>query len=310
MRVDADGAVRHVRTDPPVTCVQADADALHVRVLDSPWHLTPRGGSWEVTWIARWLRLPHDAQVPDTLDLATFAVAGGKEPAPASSRSAAWIRLVRDRAAPTGAFGEPAVDVRLDAGAFRAAHTATHGHRRRRVRGRPGGAGLRPRTRARHHDGSRCRRGAAGGCRTTWLGPRGTADAPVEVLRLSPTGERGVLLPAESVDISGHRWPLVPRPPEADSYVRQVLDSWGELGLAPGLSAARLRLVGEWPGTQLECSFDVPSRPGLRLRRRIPLFDELGRTADPRHAGTHRLETVETGGLPPSSAAVDGVLDV
>lgn len=35
VRVDADGAVRHVRTDRPVTWVQADADALHVRVLDS-----------------------------------------------------------------------------------------------------------------------------------------------------------------------------------------------------------------------------------------------------------------------------------
>lgn len=264
-----------------------------------------------MTWIARWLRLPHDAQVPDTLDLATFAVAGGKEPArqrlPGALRGSGWYETARHRPVRSGSLQwtcgwtqEPSEQPTPQPTVIAVAASGDDREVQRYDLG-PGGV-------------TATAAGADGALlvavgRRGW-GPHGTADAPVEVLRLSPTGERGVLLPAESVDISGHRWPLVPRPPEADSYVRQILDSWGELGLAPVLSAARLRLVGEWPGTQLECSFDVPSRPGLRLRRRIPLFDELGRTADPRHAGTHRLETVETGGLPPSSAAVDGVLDV
>ncbi|WP_432507315.1 hypothetical protein [Kineococcus arenarius] len=150
------------------------------------------------------------------------------------------------------------------------------------------------------------------------------------VLALNPrggtAGEPGgeqvrVWLSPHEVDISAFCWPLRPEPLDADSYARQVLADWGGLDtfwhgedgvrpLAQGMSGSRVRLVGQWPHTHLECTFDFAPYPGLRLRRRVPLFDELGAIAHPEDAEIGLMEDLETGNPPPADRARDGVLDV
>jgi hypothetical protein len=146
--------------------------------------------------------------------------------------------------------------------------------------------------------------------------------APVELVALDPAHEgHEVLLAPDAVDVTEHCWPLVPEPLEAGSYAERVraandgLDTWWSSGdatgpLANGLSAGSTRLVADWPDTHLQWTFDHDSRPGAVLRRRVPLFDELGRITPPEHADIHLMEDLETGDLPPITATRDGILDV
>lgn len=76
------------------------------------------------------------------------------------------------------------------------------------------------------------------------------------------------------------------------------------------MSAGQARLVGSWPATQLERTFAFDGRPGLRLRRLVPLYDELGRIHEPEFTDIHLMEDLETGALPLAGEAVDGVVDV
>jgi hypothetical protein len=45
--------------------------------------------------------------------------------------------------------------------------------------------------------------------------------------------------------------------------------------------------VRAWPDTELVLTSDHPELPGVRLRRSVPLFDELGRRAPPEYADVH-----------------------
>lgn len=145
--------------------------------------------------------------------------------------------------------------------------------------------------------------------------------SPVEVVLVEPTSGSRVLLPGDSVDITGHCWPLVAQPEEADSYVAQQVSSsaldryWQHedvsvRSLARGMTAVATRADGSWPETLLEWSFAHPARPGLRLRRRVPLFDELGRIEEPEYPDINLTEDLATGNVPPAELARDGVLDV
>ncbi|MEO7130506.1 MAG: hypothetical protein ABIZ07_03915, partial [Dermatophilaceae bacterium] len=80
--------------------------------------------------------------------------------------------------------------------------------------------------------------------------------------------------------------------------------------LTAGVSHARTRLSGQWPDTCLEWTFSYQRYPGLVLRRRVPLFDELGRAVNHETAVIHLIEDLDTGALPPASAAHDGILDI
>jgi len=120
-----------------------------------------------------------------------------------------------------------------------------------------------------------------------------------------------VLLAAESFDITDRCRPLGPRPLDACSYAAQVLAAAADL--APhvdGLTDSSVRLHGDWPRTTLERTFRMRTYPGLLLRRRVPLFDELGRLAPPVHEAVQLIEDLDTDDLPPSAAARDGVLDL
>ena len=135
------------------------------------------------------------------------------------------------------------------------------------------------------------------------------------------TGELRLWLSGDEVDISDLCWPLVPRPLDADSYAQQVLASWSRMDrywqgpdgwhpLTSGVSGSRARLVGDWPATRVEFTFDYAPRPGVRLRRYIALFDELGAIDDPEYADIGLMEDLDTERVPPLEDARDGFLDL
>ena len=120
---------------------------------------------------------------------------------------------------------------------------------------------------------------------------------------------------AGSVDVSGQRRPVGPPPADLDSYVGYWLRSWADESgrVEPadeGMSNGRAAIVGNWPDTAVEVTFDWDRRPSLRLRRRLPLFDEVGRHTPPEYSDIHLTEDLATGQIPPAGDAVDGVLDV
>jgi len=132
-----------------------------------------------------------------------------------------------------------------------------------------------------------------------------------------PLPHRAALTGAElratgSVDITDGCWPLEPRPADAGSYAEQVLATNAGLGppMIPDLAGITAALVGEWPDTLLQWTFGLDRYPGLALRRRVPLFDELGRIDPPTYAAVHLMEDLATRPLPPPTQARDGVLDI
>ncbi|MEO6881336.1 MAG: hypothetical protein ABI181_10395 [Mycobacteriaceae bacterium] len=50
-------------------------------------------------------------------------------------------------------------------------------------------------------------------------------------------------------------------------------------------------------------TFDLDERPGLRLRRMIPLFDEIGRPVPPQYHDMTIKEDLETCRVPPADEA-------
>lgn len=119
---------------------------------------------------------------------------------------------------------------------------------------------------------------------------------------------------ASAVDVTQHRRPLGPPPADLTSSTRYWLRYWADEAGAvepaeEGMSDGRAQVVGEWPGTAIEITFDWNRRPGLRLRRRLHLFDELGRHTPPEYSDVHLMEDLATDQVPPPGDAVDGVLD-
>ena len=321
LHVAPDGTVTTVPTDRPVRSVRATPDALEVRLDDDPATLHELGaGTAELEPSQRVVRLPWSEPLPASLSVGDAAPPVGVDELDddhdAVRDGGRWHAPWCDHDEP----GLPAVglvwhlgwDGDPDVGELRSAQGL---HRRCvAVATRPDGTG------ARRWDlgGGAVRGAAAAGERLavtvdrgTWR-PAPTAPAPAEVVALDPrSGALAVLLPGDAVDVTGLGWPLGPRPLDADSYVAQVLrthDDGGSLG--SGTSEVVVRVVGAWPDTALEWSFLHDSRRGLLLRRRVPLFDELGRVTPPQYAGVHLDEDLATGALPPAAAARDGVLEV
>ena len=145
-------------------------------------------------------------------------------------------------------------------------------------------------------------------------------DRGVDVLAISASGAVRTVHSANSVDISMFA-PVLNRPPQKqiDEHIAEVRDqfdgfdahSLSEDGtLSPRSvepSDSSLSLEGEWPDARLIVILRHTSRPGLLLRRTLPLFDATG--APIRHQGWRLKEDVDTNYLAPAEEAVDGVLD-
>jgi hypothetical protein len=160
-----------------------------------------------------------------------------------------------------------------------------------------------------------------------WLavrrGRRVDPDRPVQVVAITAAGQVRVVLGADTVDITDRCRPLIDQDEDARiGYPRRERDSYGELQaywhhpdgtttpLAEGMCEAAVAVRGEWPDTVLEFICRHVSRPGLLLRRRVRLFDEFGRPTEPGPAGIFLMESLDTGQIPPSADARDGILDV
>ncbi|WP_432505684.1 hypothetical protein [Kineococcus arenarius] len=277
LHVAPDGTCTEVRTDAAVGLVHTTQDAAWVCLDLAPWTGEPTDfpDVFWVRWSNRWVRLPWGRTPP-----ARIRADDGVTEAPQAL--------------------EAAID--LAAGPCDPTADAQAGARRERV-------------------AFDVERGFAP-LRTGEWPWRVHEDGGSTVLRdqRSPGGREVSLAAAQDVDISAGCWPLVPRPVDADSYLHRVLAEFGSLSAhvlgtsgghtLDGRDVLDARLLGQWPRVRLEWTFGHTSRPGLVLRRRVELFDEVGRTAYPEYADVALTEDLDTGRIPPAGRARNGVLDM
>lgn len=299
VRIDAAGHRDLVDVGSRVHAVQSGAGALYVLAESTGHTLNDLGcDTYEVDRATTWLALPWDAPVPELLT----PVEHGAPQAPGLDRDdggrqgSPWL----DNATPVTAGGlswragwEPTAPSRVRI-ALVTAHCADGSLAGRWVLGEGRVLAVVAR---------------AAGVALSVARPSGAAPGagPAEVLTLDPADPQPQSALSDQLDISA-QVPLV-RPPDADSYLAAMLARYPVPALS-GVADAHSRLLGEWPETRLEWTFTHPSRPGLVLRRRLALFDGLGRIAEPEHCDVHLMEDLETGDLPPADRARDGVLEI
>ncbi|WP_432537986.1 hypothetical protein [Kineococcus arenarius] len=322
VRIDASGRARRVEVDRPVSWVCADEEALHVRVWEQPWHLEPHADAWRVVYSRRWLRLPHDAPVPGVLAVDTHAVPDELAPSvhrppPGALRLVPWSSDDPRHTFCSGrwrwSFGwspqRPDPDGlwrRVNATA-RDEHT---GQERRFDLGEGRVSAALPVSPASPVSGDGLLLAIE---RRAW-GPW-NLSAPVQVLRLDTSGTTQVLLPADSVDITGRGWPRVQRPVDADAYEQRMHNMLQRMiqsrhPWVPGVIDATVSVDGAWPYTHLVLTCRLADHPAVVLCRREPLYDELGRIAPAPHAGFDVMSALERGDLPPVTATTAGVLHI
>lgn len=308
------GTMVHLRAQTPVRAVRTTPKGVCVRVDRPPAHRQDAVDTTERDQQAAWLHLPAHEAIPEQLTLA-----GHRSGPPASSGR-------RQLGGSRSVFLRPV-------------HAPPRGH----APETPGlcwGAGWRREEPARqdvvatgHVPASgveQCRFALGGPATVTaligsggfmwvalrrarWVSPY--VSGPVELLRLDPaSGQSEVVLPADSLGITEHCWPRPGKPVEADSYAQHQLQAFEGLRIA-GADDVSAELTGAWPHTAIRVSCTHTRRPGLRLVRLVPLFDELGRLRPPEQARFHLTEDLDDnwGGahtLPPASEAVDGILQV
>ncbi len=327
LRIDGDGDPTLVSTHGDVARVKAGPDALHVQLAVPPTDGAGSGIDPPLDWVSlRWDRGVPDTIVPPAglLQSPFFSVpaAGAPGPTPGvhdgdepdwdSSVDLAWDRVGRGwhgrHETPPLPSAVTTDGHRWSVGTVPTAHAVHRDRRRLRVT-------------AHTADGTEVRRWDLGPgpevLSTISLGDRlavivARPDGSSEVLALHPdSDEVTVLLGPDTVDIADLGWPMVTQPVHAESYAAQVRDLWSHLDFGDGrLFDERATLLGQWPNTQLEWTFRWSTRPGLILRRRVDLFDDLGRIDHPENATTYLMETVEGGGIPAADDAVNGYLDL
>ena len=147
-------------------------------------------------------------------------------------------------------------------------------------------------------------------------------DKGGDVIAVAASGAVRTIHAADSLDVSFTAPPLVALAAEqVREHVGGVRSRFGQLDafwrtpdgtlhpLASGLTQPTVAVVGDWPDTRLVITLTHSSRPGLRLRRTLALFDERGRPEEHEYADIHLMEDLDTGYLAPATEAVDGVLD-
>ena len=320
LRIGQDGRQERIWVDRPIRAIHAVADALIVAVDDDPWTLRHLGiDTYEVVRTLRYLPIPWGCELPARLSVDEGGWSVERPPGIRSTPSPSAMTWYDQTADPRAVL-----------------HAA--GLRWRLGRTHSGAQTNRPWFPVRataHNDAGTIVADfdlGAGSITAVSSYDADTAVAvalrrpgpthPVEVLCLRPDGDIAeTLIAADGLDISDRCWPLVQRPVETDSYAQQILaanDSlesyWigadGVKPLADGISDVTTRLDRPWPDTHLVWTFRWTMRPGLTLRRRVPLYDELGRPVKPEFADIHLKEQLDTGAIPAALAAVNGVLEI
>jgi len=155
--------------------------------------------------------------------------------------------------------------------------------------------------------------------RGRWVDP----EHPVEVVAVTAAGRTRMVLAGDTVDITDRCRALIAQDEDTRTgHPTRERDQHGDLQaywhqsdgtttpLADGVTDATVTVHGGWPDTVLQFTCHHPSRPGLLLRRRVGLFDELGRPVDTPLAAILLRETLDTGLAPPAGDAHNGILDV
>ena len=148
-------------------------------------------------------------------------------------------------------------------------------------------------------------------------------DRGVDVLAVSGSGAVRTVHSADSVDISTFA-PALDRPSQAQiaAHINEVrrrfdhLDTYwrSEDGTTSPLSAEltepSVTVEGEWPDACVVVAMRHQRRPGLLLRRTLPLFDETGAPISHENATLVLMEDLDTNYLAPAEEAVEGVFDI
>jgi hypothetical protein len=321
LRVDHGGNWAMVQTPTAVMSVRADPGLTLVEVQADPWRLHHLGAdTYEVVRSSRWLGVPEGAPPPTSLTMQDDNVpdpAGPPRRATWGRQQTWWFRP--DSPHPIVAAGQHwrlGTDPQTGRGPMASREVVVacfDSASDRPVRSWSLG------------------RGKVWACAPTGHGlvvslarPHvvGTESARTDLLLVREDDEPRLLLPGDAVEVSSQCWPLSPHPIEEDSYTRRVLERNADIErywnrsdgtvspLATGISNARTELVGHWPETVLQWSFSHPRYPGLRLRRRVRLFDELGRIDAPEHPEIQLMEDLDTDALPDATQAHDGILTI
>ncbi|WP_249523588.1 hypothetical protein [Modestobacter marinus] len=320
-----------VLLDAEVHAARSQDGDVHLQVETGRWSRRNLGTPdfWDLEPETAWLRLPANEPLPDQLSLSTHASSpppGTESAEPDGGRRFGYRWLPRpdqDDPLEGPAASDPgpaAVDWRAGwVGHGRDRHAAVLAHeagttiQRHRIDLGPGTAHAAIATRG-----------------WLWLaveGPRRyetyTDPAPTALIRVrADDGTVVTVLAADTVDVTEHCWPLPPEPVDAKDYTSFWRDRLTDLDhfwtrsdghrtpLAGGLSDSRVDVVGTWPDTALHITFAYAPRPGRRLRRIVPLFDELGRQAPPEYAAIHLMETLDTEDIPGAAAPGADHIDV
>jgi hypothetical protein len=147
-------------------------------------------------------------------------------------------------------------------------------------------------------------------------------DRGVDVLAVSPNGTVRTIYRADSIAITSSAPPLRrPTNEQIDDHAQRVRNMFASLNdfwetsdgtkrpLSRGLTDPSVTVVGEWPETRVVVALRHRSRPGLLLRRTLPLFDDVGQPVDYQDADMYFMEDLDTNHLTPADEAVEGVLD-
>ena len=301
LRIDAAGRRDTVYVDSRVHDVLPGPDSLLVRAESGGHELVHLGcDTYEVDRATHWLELPWDAALPDTLSASEHAagVAPTRQWVEGGRRASPWHDHASEAVEAAGLSWRSDWDID-NSNPVRQALVTAHDANGSLAGRWDLGAGQVPALIP-----------FAGGvafvvARPSPVAPR--EPGPVEVLALRPGETRPRTLFAGSLDISAQV--RLARPIEIDSYLSAMIARYPVPDLT-GVVADGARLVGAWPDTRLEWTFTHPSRPGITLRRRLALFDDLGRICEPEYCDIHLMEDLDTGGLPPAGDARDGVLDI
>ncbi|HEY0240633.1 MAG TPA: hypothetical protein VGC37_18535 [Friedmanniella sp.] len=324
-----DQVTRTVHVDAPVQSLRADGGDLYVEVETGAWTRRSLGTStsWDLEVQTCWLRLRADQPVPDQLSIQAHG--GGELPPPPESSSWRYRHLPDPRDLTRGdeaAFGPHAQTSDLDwfIGADR--DRSTRPDQLLAVAYETGAA--RERWRLAIGSGGAAAVAVAATDRHLWVAvqqpPNGSyrPSSPIGVVRLdAATGHLETVVDPSSVDITELGWPQGSPPVDAEDYTtfwrRQLsgldafwTDASGHVGpLTEGLSDTQVEVVGAWPDTTLHVTFSWTHRPGVRLRRIISLYDDLGRPEEPTYADIHIMEDLDTGRVPATPTPGTDLLD-
>ena len=320
-----------VLVDTPVHAARSQDGDLYLRVETGRWTRRNLGtpDSWDLEPETSWLRLPADQPPPHQLSLDTHASnapRGADDPEGDGGRrlGSSWLPRSEHDDLGQGPWAATPGPSGVD---WWAGWTGAGRDRRVTVLARDAG------TSSQRHQvdlGPGTAHAAIAIAGWLWLAlERPTryatyaAPAPIALIRVrAEDGAVETVLPADSADVTDHCWPLPHEPVDAKDYTAFWRDSLTALDhywthpdghrapLTDGLSNSRVDVIGSWPHTELHVSFDYAPRPGRRLRRIVPIFDELGRHAAPEYAAIHLMETLGTNDIPDHPSPGADHLDV